>query len=151
MFLRHPILSAATLAYIALVGWLTLTPQSAVQEQGILWRLVEVFERFSATDWITFNHVEFALNVAMFVPFGIFFVLLLGRGRWWLAIMLSIALTVGIEFAQQTIPGRVSDPRDLVANTGGAVLGSLVALLVTWPKAHRIRSRARAGVHRYSS
>lgn len=152
MFLRHPFVSVATLAYIALVGWLTLSPQSTIQEQGILDRLVRFFERHDATDWLTYPRVEFGLNVAMFIPFGIFFVLLLGRRRWWLVILLCIALTLTIEFAQQGIPGRVSDPRDLVSNSAGAVLGALAALVLRPPAARRIRARTTSsGAHRYSA
>ena len=140
MFLRHPILSLATFAYLALVGWLTLSPSSG--QLGLLWDLAEFFERHASTQWITFNMIEFAANVAMFVPIGLFFVLLLGRRLWWLAILLGVALTIGIEFAQQNIANRVSDPRDLIANSIGAVLGTLLALVLTAAKARRIRIAA---------
>lgn len=143
MFLRHPILSLMTVAYLALVGWLTLSPVSGSDQFSLLWRLADFFERHRATEWITFNHIEFAANVAMFVPIGLFFVLLLGRRQWWLAIALGVLLTVGIELAQQNIANRVSDPRDLVANSLGAILGTLLALVLTAAKARRIRLAAR--------
>ena len=144
MLLRHPILSVTTLAYLAIVGWLTLSPQAAPVNTSLLWRLAELFERSPATDWITFSLLEFLANVALFVPFGLFFVLLLGRRLWWLAIALGVLTTVGIEFAQQHIVGRVSDPRDLVANTSGAVLGALLALVLTAAKARRIAAAREA-------
>lgn len=146
MFLRHPILSVATFAYLAVVGWLTLTPQSANRHEGLLWQLALYFDRHPATEWITFNLLEFVANVVMFVPFGLFFVLLLGRRRWWLAILLGAALTIGIEFAQQFIPNRVSDPRDILSNSIGATIGSLLALALTAAKARRIRLAARLPV-----
>lgn len=139
MFLRHPLLSVATFAYLGVVGLITLSPQSDSPEGNILWWLVEFFERHRATEWITYNGLEFFANVMMFVPFGIFFVLLLGRRNWWLAILLGVALTVGIEFAQQYIPNRVSDPRDILSNSIGATFGTLVALVLTAAKARRIR------------
>lgn len=139
MFLRHQILSLATLAYLALVGWLTLSPLSGQNQFGFLWDLTEFFERHASTEWITFNVIEFTANVLMFVPIGLFFVLLLGRRQWWLAIVLGVLLTVGIEFAQQNIANRVSDPRDLVANSMGAIIGTLLALVLTAAKARRIR------------
>jgi glycopeptide antibiotics resistance protein len=140
MFLRHPILSIMTFAYLALVGWLTLSPVSGHTQFGLLWDLAEFFERHQRTEWITFSMLEFAANVAMFVPIGLFFVLLFGRRQWWLAILGGVALTVVIELAQQSIASRVSDPRDLVANSLGAIIGTLLALVLTAAKARRIRS-----------
>lgn len=142
MFLRHPVLSLLTIAYLALVGWLTLSPVSGSNQFSFLWTLAEFFERHRSTEWITFNVIEFSANVAMFVPIGLFFVLLLGRRQWWLAIALGVLLTVGIELAQQNIANRVSDPRDLLANSIGAVVGTLLALVLTAAKARRIRLAA---------
>lgn len=139
MFLRHPLLSLATFAYLAVVGWLTLTPGSGREQEGWLWELALFFDRHAATEWITFNLLEFVANVLMFVPFGLFFVLLLGRRRWWLAILLGVALTCGIEFAQQYIPNRVADPRDLGSNSLGAAIGTGLALLLTASKERRLR------------
>ncbi len=144
MLLRHPILSVTTLAYLAIVGWLTLSPQAAPVNTSLLWRLAEFFERYAATDWITFSLLEFLANVALFVPFGLFLVLLLGRRLWWLAIALGVLATAGIEFAQQYIVGRVSDPRDLLANTSGAILGAVLALVLTAAKARRIAAAREA-------
>src|SRR4051812_9408783 len=101
MFLRHPILSLATLAYLGVVGWLTLSPQAPSGTNNFLWRLAHFFESHASTEWITFNLLEFVANIALFVPFGVFFVLLLGRRRWWLAILFGVATTVIIEFSQQ--------------------------------------------------
>jgi glycopeptide antibiotics resistance protein len=145
MFLRHPILSVATFAYLGVVGWITLAPQAEQRQDGLLWRIALFFDAHAATEWITFNLLEFVANMLLFLPFGVFFVLLFGRGRWWLAILLGIALTVGIEFAQQFIPNRVSDVRDVVSNSIGTVIGTMFALLVTASKARRLR---RAGLPR---
>jgi len=142
MFLRHPILSLATFAYLALVGWLTLSPLSG-SDFGVLWDLADFFDSHPSTQWITFGVIEFTANVAMFVPIGLFFVLLLGRRQWWLAIVLGVVLTFGIEFAQQGIANRVSDPRDLVANSLGAIVGTFLALGLTAAKARRLRIAAR--------
>jgi glycopeptide antibiotics resistance protein len=139
MLLRHPVLSLTTFAYLALVGWITLSPLDTPSQFGILWTLAEFFDAHSATGWITFARLEFMANVLMFVPVGIFLVLLLGRRFWWLAIVPGIAMTGAIEFSQQFIANRVSDPRDLAANAMGVVVGTLVALALTAAKARRIR------------
>jgi glycopeptide antibiotics resistance protein len=139
MFRRHPLLTVATLAYLAIVGFVTLGPVPTNGRSTFVELLVRVFQRFEPTRWLDFDAVELLLNVAMFVPLGLFLVLLLGRRAWWIGILFGVALTVVIEFVQQSLPSRVSDPRDLVANSVGAVLGVLLALILTAGKARRAR------------
>jgi glycopeptide antibiotics resistance protein len=132
MLHRHPVLSLVTLAYLAFVGWVTLGPQPVdSSNNGWLLRALGFFSRHESTDWITYDRVEFAANIAMFVPIGVFLLLLFGRRLWWLAILLGIALTGSIEFAQLFLPERYPDVRDLVANTIGTVIGVFFALVVT--------------------
>jgi glycopeptide antibiotics resistance protein len=143
MFRRHPLLSALTFGYLALVGWITLGPQPLdTQDQRLLSRILSFFGNHDATKWINYNLVEFSANIAMFVPLGLFFLLLLGRKRAWLAMLLGVTLTVGIETAQIFIAGRVSDPRDVLANSTGTLIGVIAALIITAPAARRAR-RAR--------
>ena len=79
-----------------------------------------------------FNPLEFALNMALFVPWGMLAVFVLEARRWWLAALLGFALTVTIEVLQ--IPSaRISDPRDLVANSLGALLGIALACIAVAP------------------
>ncbi|CAN5170498.1 hypothetical protein BH09ACT2_BH09ACT2_19420 [soil metagenome] len=142
MFRRHPILSLATVAYLAIVGWITLGPQPINTGNGYwLWRALRFFSNHDSTRWLTYDRVEFLANLAMFVPIGIFFVLLFGRRLWFMSVISGVLLTVAIEFAQRFIPGRVSDVRDLVANSLGTVVGVLVALLLTQAKARRLRTQ----------
>ncbi len=148
MFLRHPLLSLATLGYLGLVGWITLVPQDGLLQNSIVWQIAELLSHEPGFEWFTFDRLEFLANVAMFAPLGLFFVLLLGRPRWWLAILLAIAVTFGIEFAQQFIAGRVSDPRDLVANSLGATLGTVAAMILTASKARRLRQTRRLPAQR---
>jgi glycopeptide antibiotics resistance protein len=143
MFRRHPLISVLTIGYLALVGWITLGPQPLNnQDDRLLARILSYFGTHDATKWITYNFVEFSANVAMFVPLGLFFLLLLGRKRAWLAMLIGVLLTVGIETAQLFIAGRVSDPMDVLANSIGTLIGVLVALVITAPAARRAR-RAR--------
>ena len=88
--------------------------------------------------------MEFLANIALFVPVGMFLLLLFGTRLWWVALTASFAMTTFIEFAQRSIPGRVPDELDLVANGVGAVLGVLIALVLTLPAALR-RRRQRQG------
>ena len=132
MLHRQPVLSSVTLAYLAFVGWVTLGPQPLDRGNNeLLLRALGLFSRHDATDWITYGRVEFAANIAMFIPIGVFLLLLFGRRLWWLAIALGLLLTGSIEFTQQFLPTRYPDVRDLVANGGGAVLGVLLGLILT--------------------
>ncbi|MEA9986764.1 MULTISPECIES: VanZ family protein [Subtercola] len=143
MFRRHPVLSAITLAYLGVVAWVTLGPQPLDDKaQGLLYQVLRVFSRHTPTEWITYDRVEFIANIAMFVPVGLFLLLLFGRRQWWLAILVGFLMTVSIETAQLFLPGRVSDVRDVVSNTSGATVGVLVGLVLTASKARRLR-RAR--------
>lgn len=143
MFRHHPVLSVVTFLYLGVVGFITLGPQPFDEgTDSFVWGLLRLFSRFDATSWISYSTLEFWSNVAMFVPVGLFFVLLLGRRRWWLAVLLGVVLTCVIEFTQMFLPDRVSDPRDIVANSVGAFAGVMIALIVTWPAAVR-RARER--------
>jgi glycopeptide antibiotics resistance protein len=94
------------------------------------------------TSRLTIDRLEFLANIGLFVPVGVFMLLLFGSGFWWVAIVAGLVMTSTIETAQQSIPGRVSDPRDVLANTLGTVLGVLLALVLTMPSTLR-RRRAR--------
>ena len=144
MFRHHPVLTVVTGLYLAVVAWLTLGPQPRGLERAAgIWRLLGWLHRHPNLEWIRFSTLEFSANIAMFVPIGVFLLLLLGRRRWWLAVLLGVLLSCGIEFTQLFLPGRVSDVRDLESNSIGALVGVLTALVVTWPAAARRRRRER--------
>ena len=66
-----------------------------------------------------------ALNVLLFIPIGAMIALTRRRRLLWLA----PALSVTIEMIQWLIPERNPDPRDVVFNTAGALIGyGIVAL-----------------------
>ena len=128
--LPHPALVIATVGYTALIGVITLSnveSGSALRASStwILRMLAQLPLGLSAEKW------EFALNIAMFVPLGVLLVLIFGARFFWVALVIALALTFSIEGLQQFIPSRVPDPRDLLANGLGGMLGTLfgVALL----------------------
>jgi glycopeptide antibiotics resistance protein len=143
MFRHHPVLTAATALYLGAVAWITLGPQPVgLVRAGGVWRLLGIFQRHTSTAWITYPTIEFTANVVMFVPIGLFLLLLFGRRLWWLAVITGVLLSSSIEFTQLFLPGRVSDVRDLTSNSLGALIGVLAALVVTWPAAARRRRAA---------
>ena len=138
-------LSLLTGGYLAFVAWLTLTPQvDAVGRISIIYRVLDALHRRGYLLTIDDNQLEFLANIALFVPVGMFLLLLFGTRLWWVALTASFAMTTFIEIAQRSIPGRVPDERDLMANGLGAVIGVLVALVLTLPATLRRRRQRRA-------
>jgi VanZ like family len=68
------------------------------------------------------------LNVVLFVPLGFFLALLLRRPVR--AALLCAVLSLGIECYQASLTSRVGAFADVVANSLGAAIGALMALLV---------------------
>ena len=134
MLHRHPFLSVVTLAYLAFVGWVTLTPESdAPTQSDLVLRVLARLQGYDRLSWLTYDRAEYLANVALFIPVGMFLLLLFGTRFWWLAVAAALVLTSLIETAQRAIPGRVSDERDIAANTMGAVVGVAVGLVLTLP------------------
>ena len=149
MLHRHPFLSLLTLAYLGFVGLVTLTPASEQPDYyGLAARVLARLERYPDLDPLTsrlnVDRVEFLANIGLFVPVGVFLLLLVGARLWPVAIAVGIVLTSMIESAQRAIPGRVPDPRDVVANFLGTVAGVALALVLTLPATLRRRREARA-------
>jgi VanZ family protein len=67
---------------------------------------------------------------------ALYFAGLVPRPRWWKIFVLLLLFGISIEFAQYWMhAGREGDPRDVVANGTGALLGLLLARLglSRWP------------------
>ena len=74
---------------------------------------------------------EFAANIALFVPLGLLTALLLPRRRWWVAFVVLVALSVGIEAVQAFgLPYRQASPRDVLGNSLGAAIGVGLSLVL---------------------
>ncbi|KQX05672.1 MULTISPECIES: VanZ family protein [unclassified Leifsonia] len=96
-------------------------------------------------DWVTYDMIEFTSNVVMFLPFGIILTVLLGRRLWWLSTLAAVVLSTAIELTQLLLlPDRYPSVRDVIANSIGALIGSLLVLLVGTLMARG--SRASSGV-----
>ena len=127
---------------VAAVLWLALTaaillvtlgpiPQRLVGSEATF-GVLSISEWLDPLTWSQGRVYEFGLNLLMFVPWGALAVFALGVRRWWLAALLGVALTLTIEIAQIPSP-RISDPRDLVANSIGAAIGIVVAMSALVP------------------
>ncbi|MFJ6653886.1 VanZ family protein [Microbacterium sp. NPDC091313] len=80
--------------------------------------------------------VEFALNIALFVPLGLLVTMLFRRV--WLGVVTALLLSVAAEAVQEFLPGRLASLRDVLANVVGAAIGAFIA----WIILRRLRGRA---------
>lgn len=126
---RRP-LGLVAAAYAAVVLWATIGPApwrtAGNQVDG---GILNPDAWTAPVTWTTGYFSEIALNVAIFVPIGVIAALLLPRRRWPLALLIGFGFTAVIELVQLPELDRISDPRDLVMNTSGAMLGVLLVLL----------------------
>jgi hypothetical protein len=121
-------LGGYTLVVALVVGW--PTPVDAVAHDD----LASTFARLHAAGvpaWFDYGFLEKAANVAMFVPFGLL-ITGLDRRRWWWGLLVPAALSAAAELTQLTLrPERFATWSDVAANTAGAALGVVVALVLT--------------------
>ncbi|MFB7843181.1 VanZ family protein [Microbacterium sp. NPDC056052] len=79
---------------------------------------------------LTYNRIEFASNILLFVPLGILLAILLSRRRY-LIMPIGVVVSLTIESAQGVfLSGRTSSISDLIANTAGTCVGLLVVEFV---------------------
>lgn len=147
MLHRHPVLSLLTLLYLGFVGLVTLTPASDQPDYSDLAsRVLARLERYPdlepLTSRLSVERIEFLANIGLFVPLGVFLLLLVGTRLWLVALVAGVVLTSMIENIQRSIPGRVSDPRDVAANSIGMVIGIVLALVLTLPDTLRRRRQS---------
>ena len=136
--MRKKVIGILAFGYSLVIAAMTLGPQPSTETTND-WALavIGIIDRHLAASF-DYSDLEFLGNIALFLPLGVLLILLLGRGRWWVVVLIGVAATCGIEFAQHYIPTRVPDVRDLVANSTGAIVGVLIGL----PFAHTRRADA---------
>ncbi|WP_173923400.1 VanZ family protein [Agromyces sp. Marseille-P2726] len=125
---RRPLRFVA-LAYAALVLWVTLGPAPwRTSGHQVAGGILNPQAWTDSVTWTTGYLAEMAFNVALFLPVGMLAALLIRRRRWPLALLAGFAFTAVIELVQAPLDDRISDPRDLVMNTTGAVFGVLLVM-----------------------
>ena len=122
----------AVLLVIELLGivWLVLDPSPATPT-GAVERLSRFLMGFGLPAWLVGgDQVEFALNVALFVPLTALAALLWPRLPLWGWVLVGFAMSSTLEWVQLAfLSDRSSTSRDIIANTLGALIGAgLVAL-----------------------
>lgn len=79
--------------------------------------------------FIGYNTIEFAANIALFMPFG--YLAGIWSRTWWQPAAAGLAASVLIELGQEFfLPERFASVFDIVANTLGAAAGAALCLLL---------------------
>jgi glycopeptide antibiotics resistance protein len=111
--------------YALLVVQLTLEPPSA---GAWAFSLADRMATRVSSGQLHWSQTEVLANIALFVPAG--FLLAIMTNRPWLAAMLCLVASVGIETSQLLfLPSRVATIADVQHNSLGGLIGAVVA----WP------------------
>ncbi|WP_051973314.1 VanZ family protein [Cryobacterium sp. MLB-32] len=133
-FRRHTALYRAaivvTVGYLLALALIAFWPTPVDKEAHVpLVSLLGWLQGHGAPGWLTYTFVEFSANIVLFVPVGLLAVILLGARRWWCAIVVGFVASCGIELGQLLfLPARYATSGDVIANTLGAALGTVLAL-----------------------
>ncbi len=119
-----------TAGYALFIAYVSLTPFSGWQEQGLFF--VDVLTAPLAQ---TFTSFDFILNCLSYSLFGFLLANMLCSLFTPLKVLLfatliALLLSVSMEYAQMYLPRRISSNTDLFSNSIGGFLGAAVALMI---------------------
>jgi glycopeptide antibiotics resistance protein len=138
---RRAVIGGALAAAILVAAVLTLSPLP-VQDLAFttIDRVLDVLHAWGAPARLDRHVLEFAANIAMFVPLGFLVALLVPQRRWWLALVGAVLTSLAVETVQSAaLPHRIGSLRDVLGNTLGAAIG--IGLVAARQAAVRRRAR----------
>jgi VanZ family protein len=136
------LLAVVTVAVLVIVFWPTPVDAGA---RGTIARVLDTLYGVGLPRFVTYGVVEFGANIVMFLPLGLLVALALPRWLLWFSPLLCASLSLGIELCQALLlPHRFASILDVAANTLGAILGTLIAIVVVKRVRRRDRERQRA-------
>ena len=91
--------------------------------------------------WFSYYFIEASANVALFIPFGLLIAMARPVTAWWRLASIGLMISTCLELAQHLfLAARFASLIDVVTNMLGAVIGILLARLVTGRKLTELRS-----------
>lgn len=135
---RSRLLAVATLAWLAVIALITLTPAPYPfgEPSDLIRGIIAFLGSTRLTRWFDFTVAEFTANVLLFVPLGALVAALIGLG------VSAVSETAQLLW----LPTGVADGQNLVSNGSGSLLGAqLTVLLIRYP--HRPRKDRTAHAH----
>ncbi|MFW0154791.1 VanZ family protein [Rothia sp. P6271] len=131
--------------YLLVLGFIVLWPRHIDDNSGGLWLaefLAHSHEAGWLPSWFTYSTVEWLSNVILFVPGGFLGTLLVRRRYRSYVPLVGFLVTCTIECIQLFLPQRTSSFLDILANTLGASLGWVFAVVTLKYSSYRLRRRA---------
>lgn len=99
--------------------------------QGQLADVLKFLHSHDVPAWVNYQFVEASANVLLFVPLGAVAGLAYPKRPWWRTGILGFLVSGCIELGQLLfLHNRFASLADIVTNSGGAVIGALLASLV---------------------
>lgn len=119
-------------AYVLVLGVIALWPVPVDQgASDLLMRSLRKLHRWGVPTWLDYRVVELTSNVILFLPLGALVARILGPRLWWGGVAVGFVASALIELAQLIfLPARFASVADVAANTFGAMIGALAALLL---------------------
>ena len=145
----HGWLAAAATVYLACLSVVLFWPVHVDGDGGLIRfdALLGWLGSIGVNAAVRYPLVESVANAVLFLPFGLLVALAAERWHPVLRVITAGLLALGFSVAAETaqgmfLPDRTVDPRDVVANTAGAVIGALVPIVVALVRRTRV-GRAR--------
>ncbi|MCO4253136.1 VanZ family protein [Pseudarthrobacter raffinosi] len=96
--------------------------------QGQLASVLKFLHTHGIPVWFNYQFVEASANVALFIPLGTVAALAYPKKHPWQIGIFGLTVSGCMELGQLLyLHNRFASPQDLVTNTGGAVIGALLA------------------------
>jgi glycopeptide antibiotics resistance protein len=118
---------AVAVVYVAVVAFIVFWPAGEMPSSSVS-LLYGLSQDLGAPVQLTPSRIEFLANVVMFVPLSLLGSLLMPQWTWSSWVVVGYVATFSIELTQGLLlPDRSATMQDVVANTGGALIGALLA------------------------
>jgi VanZ family protein len=129
---RHAIIAALAIGYGAFLAFVVFWPSPIdAPVQGLLNRVIAELHERGVPAFVDYTLIESFANILLFIPVGLLFGLMVPL-RWWpIALLLGPALSGVIEVLQRyALEERYSSVHDVIANSIGATIGVLAAVML---------------------
>ena len=129
---RHALIAFLAIGYGTFLAFVVFWPSPIdAPVQGLLNRVISELHERGVPTWVDYTFIEAFANVLLFIPVGLLFGLMVPF-RWWpVALLLGPALSGVIEVAQRyALEARYSSINDVIANSIGATIGVLAAVIL---------------------
>jgi glycopeptide antibiotics resistance protein len=129
---EYVVLVVLFVVYLVLLAWIVLWKLEVpwIGEAALLPRPIKLVPFLASGDAGASAPLEVVVNLALFVPFGIYLGLLAPSWRWWNSALVFVGASLILETAQHLLSVGSFDITDVIVNTAGGLAGfGLLALV----------------------